>query len=146
MEGHSPFYISLQVNDLLLHNCMLDSRASTIVMPLYVMKQLGLTTTRPYGNLCAMDVREVKVFGLIKYLHVKLDVYLDISNLMDVVVINIPYSWGMFLFRKWDASLGGSLKMDLSYAIIPTCEGTFVPLHREQFRIFHVEDPKEPMN
>jgi len=33
-----PFYISLLVHDLLLHNCMSDSRASHNLMPLSVMK------------------------------------------------------------------------------------------------------------
>ena len=31
-EDHLPFYVSLLVNDRLLHNCMLDSRASSNVM------------------------------------------------------------------------------------------------------------------
>jgi hypothetical protein len=67
--------------------------------------------------------------------------------LMDVVVIDAPDSWGMLLSRKWAAaSLGGSLQMDLSYATIPTCEGTFVTLYREHPRRYHVEDPNEPMN
>ena len=29
-EDHSPFYVSLLVDNLLLHNCMLDSGASSI--------------------------------------------------------------------------------------------------------------------
>jgi len=36
--------------------------------------------------------------------------------------------------------------MDLSYTTIPTCEGTFVTLHREPALKYHVEDPKDPMN
>jgi hypothetical protein len=131
--NHNPFYISLLVNDLYLHNCMLDSRASTNVMSLIVMQRLGLTTTQPYRNVCAMDAREIKVFGMIKNLPVRLVAYLDISIVMDIVVIDLPDSWGMLLSRKWVVDLGGSLQMDLSYATIPTSEGNFVTLHREQF-------------
>ena len=36
--------------------------------------------------------------------------------------------------------------MDLSYATIPSSENSFVKLHREKERKYHVEDPKEPMN
>jgi hypothetical protein len=64
--AHSPFYVSLLINDLLLHNCMLDSGASTNVMSLKVMNQLGLQITWPYRNVCTMDSREIKVHGLIK--------------------------------------------------------------------------------
>jgi hypothetical protein len=123
--GHAPFFITLVVNNLLLHNCMLDSGASTNVMSLKVMDQLGLKTTRPYRNVCGIDSREIKVCGLIKDLKVSLVAYPDISLLMDVVVIDVPDAWGMLLSRKWAANLGGSIQMDLSYATIPTCEGTF---------------------
>jgi hypothetical protein len=36
--------------------------------------------------------------------------------------------------------------MDLSYATIPTCENTFVTLHHEKMRRYHVEDPQDLMN
>lgn len=46
--GHAPFFITLMVNNLLPHNCMLDPGASTNVMALKVMNQLGLKITRPF--------------------------------------------------------------------------------------------------
>jgi hypothetical protein len=68
---------------------------------------------------------------LIKDLRVYLATYLDISILMDVVVIDVPDAWGMLLSRKWAATLGGSIQMDLSYATIPANDGTFVTLYRQ---------------
>jgi len=44
-----------------------------------------------------MDSREVKVFGLIKYLYVKLAVYLNISVLIYFFVIDVLDSRGMLL-------------------------------------------------
>jgi hypothetical protein len=41
----SPFYITLNVHDQLLHNCMLDSGASHNVMPKAIMDRLGLKIT-----------------------------------------------------------------------------------------------------
>ena len=64
-EYHPPFYVSLLVDKLLLHNCMLDSGASSNVMTRKVMEQLNLRVTRPYHNVCAMDAREVEVVGII---------------------------------------------------------------------------------
>ena len=46
--SHSPFFITLVVINLLLHNYMLDSSASTNVMPLKVINHLGLKTMWPY--------------------------------------------------------------------------------------------------
>jgi hypothetical protein len=65
-----------------------------------------------------MDRREVEVLGVIKNLVVRLNIYLDVAVMTDVVV-DIPNSWGMLLLRKFTAHLGGSLQMDLSYATIP---------------------------
>ena len=80
--GHSPLYVSILVNDLLLHNYILDMGEPTNLMSLNVMRQLGITITMPYRNVCAMDSMEINVFGLIKELHVKSVVYPNISILM----------------------------------------------------------------
>jgi hypothetical protein len=45
--SHQPFFISLLANDLLLHNCMLDSWASSNVMTRKFMKQLNFRISRP---------------------------------------------------------------------------------------------------
>jgi hypothetical protein len=46
-DNNPPFYLSLGMNGLRLNNCMLDSGASTNVMSLKVMEQLGLKMTQP---------------------------------------------------------------------------------------------------
>jgi hypothetical protein len=143
---NQPFFISLIVEDLFLHNCMLDSRASTNVMSLKVMEHLGLKISRPYKNICAMDSREVKVCGLIKDLQVFLATHQDICLVMDIVVIDVPDAWGMLLSRKWATDLGGNIQLDLSYATIPNSQGFPVILHRESMRKYHVEDPRDPKN
>jgi hypothetical protein len=48
-----------------------------------------------------MDSKEVKMCGLIKDFHVKLEIYPNISLLMDVVVIDVLDAWGMILSHKW---------------------------------------------
>lgn len=87
---HAPFFISLLVNELVLHNCMLDSGASTNIMPLREMQQLGLEVSRLYRNVCGVDSRPIQVCGLIKDLKVSLATFLDISLVMNVVLIDIP--------------------------------------------------------
>jgi hypothetical protein len=62
-EDHPPFFVSLMINDLLLHNCMYDSGASSNIITKNVMKLLNLKITRPYHNVCAMDSREIDVHG-----------------------------------------------------------------------------------
>lgn len=83
-----------------------------------------------------MDSREVEVHGIILGLQVKLVVYPEINVQMDILVIDVPDAWGMLLSRKWGATLGVSIQMDLSYATIPFSENTLVKLYRERERKF----------
>ena len=67
-----PFYISLNIHDKFLHNCLQDSGASHNLMPKVVMDELGLRITKPYHDLFSFDSRKVKSLGLIKDLVVNL--------------------------------------------------------------------------
>jgi ribonuclease HI len=133
------------VNDKVLHNCMLDSGASSNVMTKKVMEQLNLRISRPYHNICALDSQTIEVFGLIKGLQVYLKAFPSIMIEMDIVVIDVPDLWGMLLNRKSAADLGGNIQMDLSYATLPTPDGGTFRLDREVCRKVHVENPKVPM-
>jgi hypothetical protein len=55
----APFYISLNIHDLILHNGMLDLGASHNLMPKVVMEKLGLEVTRPYKDLHSFDSSKV---------------------------------------------------------------------------------------
>jgi hypothetical protein len=59
----APFYISLNIHDLILHNAMLDSGASHNLMPKAVMEKLGLEVTRPYKDLHSFYSSKVKCIG-----------------------------------------------------------------------------------
>lgn len=105
--GHGPCLLTLAINKLLLHNCMLGFGAVANIMPLKVMDKLELEITRPFKIVCGFDSRSILVYGFIKDLKVTLACNTDISVLMDVAVIGIPDVWGMLLSRKRGASIGG---------------------------------------
>jgi hypothetical protein len=145
-EKNIPFYLSFLMNDFILHNCMLDLGASSNVVTKKVMEQLNLRISRPYHKICAMDSKTIQVHGLIKGLQVHLASFPDIMIEMDIVVIDVPDAWGIFLSRKTAADLGGNLQMDLTYATIPTPNGSMFRLNRKLERKYHVEDPRNPIN
>eukprot|EP00253_Pinus_taeda_P008952 PITA_08952 len=82
-----PFYVSLNIHDMILHNAMLDSGVSHNLMPKSVMDHLGLQTTRPYKDLFSFDSRKVKC------LVVTLAQIPAKSVMMDIVVVDIPASF-----------------------------------------------------
>jgi hypothetical protein len=145
-EKNRPFFFSFLMNDFILHNCMLDLGASSNVMTKKVMEQLNLRISRPYNNIFVMDSKTIKVHGLIKGLQVHLAAFPDIMIEVDIVVIDVPDAWGMLLSRKTSANLGGNLKMDLTYATIPTPNGSMFRLNRESERKYMLTIKIKTMN
>ena len=84
-----PFYVTLVIHDLLLHNCMLDFGASHNIFPLYFMEKLGLQITRPYKDLYYFESKRVKGLGMIKDLVVNLAHIPAKSVVMNIVVDDI---------------------------------------------------------
>ena len=93
-----------------------------------------------------MDSRTIEVHGLIKGLQVHLAPFPDMMIEMNIVVIDVPDTWGMLLNRKTTADLGGNLQMSLTYATIPTPNGLTFRLNRELERKYHVEYPRRKDN
>jgi hypothetical protein len=114
-----PFYVSLKVHDMKLHNSMLDSCASHNLMQKVIMDEFGLDITRPYKDLFSFDSRKVKCLGLIKDLVVSLAQIPSKNMVMDVVIMGIPPKFGILLSTSWAMKLKGTLKMDMSYSTIP---------------------------
>jgi hypothetical protein len=54
-DSSPPFYTSLNIHDKVLHNCLMDSRASHNLMPKTVMEELGLEVTQAYHDLYSFD-------------------------------------------------------------------------------------------
>jgi hypothetical protein len=102
--------------------------------------------SRPYHNICSMDSKKIEVHGLIKGLLVHLVTFPDIQIEMDIVVIDVPDAWGMFLSRKTIVDLGINIQMDLTYATIPTPYGAMFRLNRELEIKDHIEDPQKTIN
>jgi hypothetical protein len=75
-DDHPPFFMSLQINNKCLNNCMLDSGAGANMMSLRVMEQLGLKTMRPYRNVCGFESRAIPTHGVVENVKALLAQYL----------------------------------------------------------------------
>jgi hypothetical protein len=145
-ESCPPFYISLNIHDKTLHNCLLDSGASHNLMPKAIMDELGLEITKAYHDLFSFDSQKVKCLGMIKDLAVTLTQATMKTMVMDVVVADIPPKFGGLLSRAWMTRLGGTLQMDLSYATIPVFRGENKRLYKESQLAYIINDEKNPTN
>jgi hypothetical protein len=130
-DSSPPFYTSLNIHDKVLHNCLMDSRASHNLMPKAVMDELGLEITKAYHDLYSFDSRKVKCLGVIKDLVVTLFQLPMKSVFMDIMVVGVPPKFGMLLLRAWIKRPGGTLQMDITYATILVFGGEHKIIYRE---------------
>jgi ribonuclease HI len=110
------------------------------------MDELGLDATKNYHDLFSFDSRKVKCLGLIKYIGINL-AQLPMRNMvMDVVVADIPPKFSLLLSHSWSKRLGGTLQMDLSYAIVSVFGGELKSLYRENQLSYIISDGKKIVN
>jgi hypothetical protein len=145
-DSSPPFYTSLNINDKVLHNCLMDSRASHNLMPKTVMEELGLEITKAYHDLYSFDSRKVKYLGVIKDIVVTLFQLPMKSMVMGIVVVDVPPKFGMLLSRSWINLLGGTLQMDLTYATVPVFRWEHRRLYREDQLAYIISDGADPTN
>ena len=108
-EQVPPFYMSLNVHDMVLHSSMLDLGASHNLMPKGVVESLGLEITRPYKDLYSFDSKRVKCLGLIKYMVVSLNKLPSKIVVMHIITADISPKFGILLSISWTSKLKDSL-------------------------------------
>jgi ribonuclease HI len=145
-DSSPPFYTSLNIHDNVLHNRLMDSRASHNLMPKTVMDEIGLEITKTYHDLYYFDSRKVKCLLVIKYLVVTLFQMPMKSVVMDIMVVDVPPKFGMLLSRYWIKILGGNLQMDLTYATIPVFGGEHRRLYMEDQLAYIISEEENPTN
>jgi len=144
-EEVPPFYVSLSIHDMTLHNAMLDSRASHNIMPKLIMEIMGLEITRPYKYLFSFNSKRVQCIGLIKDVVVGLTQVLSKTVVMYIVVADIPPKFVMMFSRSWATKIKGTMQMDLTYATIPVF-GEQRRLYRETRMAYMVSSKDKPQN
>jgi ribonuclease HI len=145
-DSSPPFYTSLNINDKVLHNCLMDSGASHNLMPKSVMEEIGLEITKSYHDLYSFDSRKFKCLGVIKDLVISLFQLPMKSMIMDIVVVDVPPKFRMLLSRSWIKRLGGTLQMDLTYATILVFGGENRILYKESQLSYIISDETNPTN
>ena len=93
--------------------------------------------------MCGFESKATPTHGVIENIEVCLKEYPEKVIHMDIVVVDIPYVWGMLLSRKFASKLGGTLEMDLTYVNIPLKDGTIGCLQNVPVTTTHVQEPSD---
>ena len=98
---------------------MVDSGASSNVMPLSVCKKLNATwETRPI-QIVQLDRSKVKVVRRLRNVLLRLSADPWIHQTIDIVIADILETYGMWLSRDWSEKLKGYFANDWSHLWLP---------------------------
>jgi ribonuclease HI len=134
-----PFYISIENHDVALHNCLVDTGATNNIMPLAVMEALGMSCTKYYEtgeSIYAIDSRKVPAYGEIKDFYAWITTTPHIITVFNIIVVDLPPTYGVVLGRDWTSMIGGYIMNDGSCMMLPGKEGAMIKVPREPRKPF----------
>lgn len=94
-----PFLITFEIFNMNIHNCLVDSDASSTVMPYTIAKRLHVIPEKTGTRIVQLDRTNVKVIGELKDVLIRMTTKPQYTQVIDIVVVDIPKVYGMLLSR-----------------------------------------------
>ena len=114
-----PFLITFEIFNMNVYNFLVDSGASSTVMPYAVAKRLHSMPEKTGTRIMQLDITNVKVIGELKDVLIWMGTKPQYTQVIDIVVVDIPEAYGMLLSRDWSAKLNGYFSTDWSHLLLP---------------------------
>jgi hypothetical protein len=92
-----PFLLTFEVFNRNLHNCLVDSGASSNVMPLSIYKKLNALPLNSDKHVIQLDRTQVKVMGELKDVMIRITMHPKFMQVIDIITVNIPEAYGLML-------------------------------------------------
>jgi hypothetical protein len=92
-----PFLITFEIFNRNVHNCMVDSGASSNVMPLKFCEKLNVKPEPSNIQIIQLDRTKVKVIGELKKVLIRMSANPKVHQTIDIIVVDIPDNYGMLL-------------------------------------------------
>jgi hypothetical protein len=114
-----PFLLTFEVFNRNLHNCLVDSGASSNVMPLSICKKLNAVPLKSDKHVIQLDRTQVKVMGELKDVMIRIATHPKFVQVIDIIVVDIPEAYGLLLSRDWSEKLNGYFSTDWAHLWLP---------------------------
>jgi ribonuclease HI len=142
------FLLTFKIFNRNVHNCMVDSGASSNVMPWSVCQKINAEVEPSSLKIIQLDRTNVKVIGELKYVLIRLLSNPKVHQVIDIIVVDIPEVYGLFLSRDWSEQLHGYFATDWSHLWLPeNGKPNKIRVNREHylnFTVIDLNDPNEP--
>jgi hypothetical protein len=136
-----PFLLTFEVFNRNLHNCLVDSGASSNVMPLSICKKLNAIPLKSDKHVIQLDRTQVKVMGELKDVMIRMATHPKFVQVIDIIVVDIPEAYGLLLSRDWSEKLNGYFSTDWAHLWFPLKGHTnMIRIDRERYLKHTVTD------
>jgi len=114
-----PFLLTYEIYNKNLHNFLIDSGASSNIIPTSVCSKLNIEPQKSAVHIVQLDRTKVQVVGEINSVTIRLASDPRIVQRIDILIANIPEFYGLILSRDSSANLNGYIATDYSHMWLP---------------------------
>jgi hypothetical protein len=114
-----PFLLTFEIFNRNMHNCMVDLGASSNVIPWSICQKINAEVEPSTLKIIQLDRTNVKVIGKLKNVLIRLSSNPKVHQVIDIIVVDIPEVYGLFLSRDWSKKLHGYFATDWSHLWLP---------------------------
>lgn len=114
-----PFLLTYEIYNRNLHNCLIDSGASSNIMPDLVCSKLNIEPQKSAIHIIQLDGTKVQVLGEINSVTIRLSADPRVVQRIDILIADIPEFYGLILSREWYEKLHGYISTDWSHMWLP---------------------------
>jgi hypothetical protein len=143
-----PFLLTFEIFNRNVHNFMVDSGASSNMMPWSVCQKINAKVELSTLKIIQLDWTNVKVICELKNVLIRLSSNPKVHQVIDIIVVDIPEVYGLFLSRDWSEQLHGYFATDWSHLWLPDNEKpNKIKVNREcylKFIVTYLNNPNEP--
>ena len=94
-----PFLLTYEIFNKNVHNCLIDSGASSNIMPRKVCTKLNITPQKTSLHIVQLDRTKVEVIVEMLSVSIGLSSNTRVSQVIDILVADIPDFYGLILSR-----------------------------------------------
>jgi hypothetical protein len=114
-----PFLLMFEVFNRNLHNCLVDSGASSNMMPLSICKKLNFVPLKSDKHVIKLDRIQLKVMGELRDVMIRITTHPKFVQVIDIIVVDILEAYGLLLSQDWSEKLNGYFSTDWAHLWLP---------------------------
>jgi hypothetical protein len=142
------FLLTFELFNMNLHNCLVDSGASSTLIPLSVCKKLNVVPLKSDKHVIQLDRTQVKVMGELRDIMIMIATHPKFFQVIDVIVVDMPEAYELLLSRDWYENLNGYFSTGWEHLWLPL-KGykNMIRNDRESYlkhTVSYLETPNEP--